>query len=119
MKNAIVIVDHGSRLEAANSAVAAVAEAVRNARPDDHVVHAHLGHAEPSLPEAIAACAAAGATHVRVVPYFLAAGRHVVEDVPRLAHEAAEAHGLRVEICAPLGPDEKLVAIVLDRVGAD
>jgi len=46
------------------------------------VLVAHLELAEPSIPEAIEAAIAAGAREVRVLPWFLSAGRHVSEDIP-------------------------------------
>lgn len=113
--HAIVIVDHGSRLADANAAVVGIARAVQAERPDALVRHAHLGHAEPDVPTTLAACAAEGATHVTVVPYFLAAGRHVTEDIPRLAAEAAAAHGLTIEVRPPLGPHPLLAQLVLQR----
>ena len=44
---------------------------------------AFLELAEPSIPDGIEACIQAGAEEVIVLPYFLSAGRHVQEDIPR------------------------------------
>jgi sirohydrochlorin ferrochelatase len=46
----------------------------------------------PTIPEAIARCAEAGATRVLAVPYFLHTGTHVCDDLPTLLEEAARQH---------------------------
>ena len=43
---------------------------------------AFLELAEPLIPDGIRGAIANGATQVVVLPYFLSAGRHVVEDIP-------------------------------------
>ena len=47
---------------------------------------------EPTIPEAIARCVAAGATRVVAVPYFLHTGTHVCDDLPTLLEEAQEQY---------------------------
>lgn len=112
---ALVLIDHGSRRAAANEQLDAVAERVR-ARGGLHVEAAHMELASPSLADALAGCVAAGATDVIVVPYFLGPGRHVTEDIPRLASEAAAHHpGVRVRIAPPLGVHDLLADLVLAR----
>lgn len=114
---AIVLVDHGSRSEAANRVVEEVAAQLRAAY-GVHVEVAHMELVGPSVADAVAACAAAGATALVAVPYFLGPGRHVSEDLPRLVRDALAAHpGLRVEIAAPFGPDPRIVALVAARAG--
>lgn len=71
---------------------------------ENRVALAFLELMRPSLPEAIAALAREGATAVRVVPVFLAAGGHVKRDLPRLVAEARAAHpSLHIEVDAPIG----------------
>jgi sirohydrochlorin ferrochelatase len=116
MKPALLLVDHGSRRAEANAALDRVADQLRTACPDRIVRAAHMDLAEPSLAEALAACVAAGAREVVVVPFFLARGSHGAEDVPRLAHEAALRHpGVSVRVSEPLGPHPKLAEIALER----
>jgi sirohydrochlorin ferrochelatase len=112
--DAILLVDHGSRRADANATLDAIAELVR-ARTDALVAVAHLELASPSIEEAITAIG----DRVRdlvVVPYFLAPGRHVSEDVPRRVREAARAFpSMRVRIAEPLGVDPLLAELVLAR----
>ena len=117
MKNAILLVDHGSRRREANDSLAEIAALVR-ARVDAHVpVHvAHMELAAPSIAEGFAACVDDGATHVDVMPYFLFAGRHATTDIPALVAEAAANHpGVTYRVAAPLGIHPALAEIVLDR----
>ncbi|MGE0784801.1 MAG: sirohydrochlorin chelatase [Sandaracinaceae bacterium] len=114
---AILLIDHGSRREAANRLVEWVAEQVRASEPDAHVAIAHLELAPPTIAEGYDACIAAGANEIVVVPFFLASGRHTERDVPAAVSAAAARHaGTTYRITPPLGPDAKLVDIVLARI---
>jgi len=73
--------------------------------------------AAPSLDEAIDRCVAQGARRVVVGLFFLAPGRHGKTDIPRMAREAAARHpGLEVLVSEPLGLDERLAAVLHERV---
>ena len=118
-RRAVVLVDHGSREAAANRQLSAVAAALARRLPGRRVETAHLSIAPPSIPDAIAACVAAGAREVVVVPYFLAPGRHAAHDVPRLARAARARHpGVRIRVAAALGVHAGIVATVVARVRA-
>ena len=117
MKRAVLLVDHGSRREEANSQLDALAERVRARLPDRFVQLAHMELAEPSIEQGVDACVAAGAQEIVVHPYFLGPGNHTRDDIPRLVAEATARHaGLRVAISEPLGLHDKLVDVVLARV---
>ncbi len=91
---ALVLVAHGSRRDASNAEVRALAAdlAARAGARFCCVRAGFLELAEPAIPEAIAAAIAAGASEVRVLPWFLSAGRHVVEDIPEQVAEARARH---------------------------
>ena len=113
---ALLLVAHGSRRAPANREVAALARRLRAAAAGrwDRVAHAFLELAEPDVPTALADCVAAGAGEVVLVPYFLAAGRHVREDIPRLVKQARARHpGVRIEARAHTGAGDGLVAVLL------
>jgi sirohydrochlorin ferrochelatase len=114
---ALLLVDHGSRVAASNAQLVEVARLVEAELGDGTpVAHAHMELASPSIAEAVSTLAARGVEEVVVVPYFLGPGRHATADVPRLAHEASEAHpGLRVRVAPPLGVHRLLAQLVLVR----
>ena len=118
MKPALLLVDHGSRRAEANAALDALAEQVRAAEPGRVVQTAHMELAAPSVADGFAACVAAGAREVVVVPVFLARGSHGAEDVPALARRAAARHpGVPIRVTDALGLDERIADVVVERVG--
>lgn len=113
----VVLVDHGSKLEAANAMLREVAELYRRATGTAVVEPAHMELAEPSIAQAFRRCVEQGATEVVIQPYFLSPGRHSTHDIPRLAAEAArEFPGVGYRVAEPLGVDERMAEIVHRRV---
>ena len=116
-RRAVVLVDHGSREAAANRQLSAVAAALRRRLPGWRVAAAHLSVAPPGVPAAIAACVAAGAREIVLMPYFLGPGRHASRDVPQLARDARARHpGVRIRVAAALGVHAGIVGTVMERV---
>ena len=78
----------------------------------------HMELAAPTIGEAFDRCVAQGATLVVVHPYFLSPGRHSTADIPRMTAEAAARHpGVRFHVTQPLGLDEKIAALMVQRIG--
>lgn len=117
---ALVLAAHGSRREASNEEVRVLTERIR-ARATARYGAVELGFielAKPSLGEAIDRVVAQGAREVVVVPYFLAAGRHVSEDVPEVVGERQRAHpGVRLTITRHLGATDALAELLLAIAG--
>ena len=113
----LLIVAHGSRREKSNEEVRQLAEriAVNTQSGFDEVTAAFLELAIPSIPEGLEACIQRGATDVIVFPYFLAAGRHVVEDIPQEISPVTNKHPeVKVQIAPHLGLSSALPEIILD-----
>ncbi len=103
---ALLIVAHGSRRESSNEEVRQVAAAVREHAGDRYgcVEAAFLELAEPSIPGGIQRAIDRGAAEVVVLPYFLSAGRHVAEDIPReVAGKQQEHPAVTIRIAPYLG----------------
>ena len=116
-RRAIVLVDHGSRAEAANAQLEAAAALLRERLPDCTVAAAHMEIAEPGLPEAIDACIGGGASEVTVALWFLAPGRHGATDIPRMVEAARERNPtVEIRVAEPLGLHPGLIDAVVDRI---
>ncbi len=113
---ALVIVAHGSKRDSSNIEVLELMSQLRKDMQAEYpiIVSAFLEFASPSIPEAIKRCQQQGATAIKVLPYFLSAGKHVHEDIPAQTHEAsAGAPQLEVEILPHLGSRaESMVALM-------
>ena len=75
--------------------------------------------ASPSIADAVAKCAAAGAKEVIIAPYFLSKGRHIQEDIPALVAEAQQQHpDLHCMVAEPIGLDPLMAQLIDNRVQA-
>jgi sirohydrochlorin ferrochelatase len=114
----VLLVAHGSRLHSANEAHARLCHEVSE-RAGSVVRPAFLELAEPSIPDAIDAAVAAGAVTVRLLPHFLHAGRHLVEDIPRLVAEAQARHTgtATVVLEGHTGAHDAMIELLADLAG--
>ena len=123
--NALILFSHGSLLCGAGEALDAHAARLRETGAWDWVGVGYMNYSEPTFAQAVAECAARGATQVVVVPFFLVPGFFVTQSLPehlaraRAAHpdldfvvaaaigfEASLADALIASAQSPLGPDE-------------
>ena len=116
----IIIVDHGSKVAAANERLERLCEAYVKTRAPKHWVvrPAHMELASPSISEAFDALVEAGCATIVCHPFFLSQGRHVREDVPALLDEAASRHNVPYSLTPPLGEAPALLDLVHDVVSA-
>jgi sirohydrochlorin cobaltochelatase len=110
---ALILFAHGSRDPAWFVPFEALAARVRVHSPHTAVHLAYLEFAQPSLQDAINAAVAGGASEIRVVPVFLAAGAHVRNDLPLLLEQARERHaGIKFELRPPVGEDNGVLEAI-------
>ncbi len=116
---AILLIDHGSRRDAANEMMDCMANLVQAmAGPDVVVRYAHMELAEPSIATGVRQCIDAGATELTVFPYMLSPGKHSTGDIPRMVAEAATGFpALDVRVTSAFGVHEKLAELILGRAG--
>ncbi len=116
-RNAILLIDHGSRRRQANALLEEVVALVRQRLGAASIVEpAHMEIAEPTIAQGFARCVEQGASRVVVHPFMLAPGRHVSEDLPRIVQECAAAHdGVTFIMAAPLGSHTGVIEAVVDR----
>ncbi len=114
---AVIIIDHGSRLAAANTMLDDVVALYRSATGAEIVEAAHMELAEPTLEDATARCVARGATSIVVHPYFLAPGRHSTSDIPRMVSDLAPHYPeVYFRVTEPLGVDAIMAQLMHQRV---
>lgn len=113
---ALLLVAHGSRRKESNEEIAALAKRMSehsNSR-FDIVDYAFLELAEPLIPDGIEQCLQKGAQSVRVLPYFLARGTHVVEDIPeQVAIKQKQYPDMDIHITPYLGTVAELPEVLL------
>jgi sirohydrochlorin ferrochelatase len=116
---AILLIDHGSRRDAANEMMNCMANLVQAMAGADVIVrYSHMELAEPSISAGVRSCVEAGATELIVFPYMLSPGKHSTGDIPRMVAEAAESFpGLNVRVTSAFGVHEKLAELILGRAG--
>ncbi len=112
----VVFFAHGSSIESANQAVREVARAAAARGGFALWETAFLEGGRPDLAGAVANLAAAGATRVVVIPYFLTLGLHLQRDLPRIVAELAGIYrGVEISCSEPLDGHPGLVEILADR----
>lgn len=114
----LLLVAHGSRLESSNDAVKQLVERLRNrllASGFEAVEYAFLELTEPTIPSGIANLVSQGATELVVLPYFLAPGTHVVDDVPELISVATLKYPeVAFTMMQHLGAVDGLIDLILE-----
>ena len=112
---ALLIVAHGSRRPESNDEVRALTRVVaeRASGQYDKVSCAFLELADPLIPAGVEALANEGADDITVVPYFLSAGRHVVEDIPAEVEKSKLPNGVDVTIAPYVGESEAMVDLLI------
>ena len=80
---ALIIVAHGSKVKSSNDEIVNIVSKIKF-NVDDRILvfHAFLELSEPSIFIAINKAIAENCKKIKIFPYFLAAGRHVQEDIP-------------------------------------
>ncbi|MBN1628458.1 MAG: CbiX/SirB N-terminal domain-containing protein [Thermoleophilia bacterium] len=116
MNDALIVIGHGSRSAAATEQFLQLVDEVRQRR-GGVVLPAFMELAEPSLSQAVREAAAEQVDQIIVEPCLLFDGNHVLHDIPEMLSKLADQHPSVVfRYGAPLGPDPRIVDVVLDRI---
>ncbi len=117
MTTAILLIAHGSRRAEANADLVRIAEMLKLRGPDVLIQTCYLELSEPTIPQGAAACVKQGAGEVRMLPFFLSPGTHVVNDLEGYRSSfAAEYPDVQFILCPPLGLHPLLIDILLERL---
>lgn len=77
----LIIVAHGSKLKSSNDEIIRIVENIKLIKKDSLVYYAFLELAEPLLGD-ILETACKNSNSIKIFPYFLAGGKHVISDIP-------------------------------------
>lgn len=118
-QTALLLLAHGSPFSSANSDLFRLIELLRD-RGEYRIVHAgFLECNEPTIPQAIEGCIAAGASGIAAVPYFLHTGRHVAVDLPSLLEAGQERYpDVDFRLGDFLGRSPHITTILAERAAA-
>jgi sirohydrochlorin cobaltochelatase len=106
----LVLFGHGARDPRWADTMKALAERIGALNPGVPLQLAYLEFMSPDLSAAVDALVAQGARMIVVVPVFLAAGGHVLRDLPdRLAAIADRHPGLQVKVEPALGSQSSVI----------
>jgi sirohydrochlorin ferrochelatase len=116
MRNALLLIAHGSRQEEANADLFHVLTAMRRRGAFAIVEAAFLELAEPDIDAGAARCVAQGAGRVVLLPYFLSAGVHVRRDLAEARRRLASRYPqVQFRLAKPLGQHPLLLEVVAER----
>jgi sirohydrochlorin ferrochelatase len=113
----LLVVAHGSRRAASNEEVKAVVDRLRVAQGGAFasIEAAFLELAEPSIEDGLTRLAERGARRIVVMPYFLAAGSHVSQDIPEILDAFRTAHpDIHLTLKHHIGSAEGMGRLILD-----
>lgn len=115
----LLIVAHGSSRKESNEEIRRLAARIHNnSKPEfSEVRSAFLELSAPCIDSAVTELIEKGASEIIVFPYFLAAGTHVVNDIPELIKEEEEKHPqIFFRILPHLGGLQGLSTLIINQV---
>ena len=120
MKKALIVVDHGSRLKAANNMIFDVVDMLKIKNKDIIIEGCHMELADPDIASTYSKCVNLGATHIIVQPFMLSPGRHSTSDIPQLVDDiAAQFPTVSYDVRPHFGTHSLIADIILDNSGID
>lgn len=89
-----------------------LAAALQRDEPNTRLAFMEL--ADPSLEQVVAEASQAGYGEALVLPLFLAAGRHLRQDIPRRIDALRQQFGIQITQLPPIGEHPALAATILE-----
>ena len=81
---ALIIVAHGSKMKSSNDEIIKIVKKIECNLKDKNIIvfYSFLELAEPSFSSIIKEAINKNSKKIKIFPYFLAAGKHVTQDIP-------------------------------------
>ena len=91
-QKAILIIAHGSRVSSSNLEIKALSEYLHKETKGVIIAHSFLELAEPSIEKSVKDLVMNSVKFIRLYPYFLTSGKHVLEDIPMAVEALREKY---------------------------
>lgn len=125
MKEGVLVVGHGSKLDFNKKLVMHMAEVLNKRKEFGPVTAAFMQLNEPDIKTGIANLVKKGVDTIYVQPCFLASGIHLTQDIPgELGFKKGDVEGkmevggkaIILKYCSPIGADDRIADILADRI---
>jgi len=115
---ALLLIVHGSRKASSTQEIANLANSIASLPSSfQEVRHCFLELAEPKVSDSINDLVQLNCEEIVLMPYFLAEGFHVAEDLPKLLNQAKHAHpNVNFSLLEHFGSAHKMPQWILEYV---
>jgi sirohydrochlorin ferrochelatase len=113
---ALLLIAHGSRRQSSNDEIRSLALALKNQHTTEFEIVdcAFLALTTPGISEQIDKLIALGADEVVLLPYFLAAGNHVVKDLPEFVDQAQNKYpNAKFALTKHIGISQEMLPLIM------
>lgn len=105
-----ILLSHGSKVKASNDASFEVLESLR--KSVNNVELAFLELSEPDFESAVKKLKESGVNSIKVLPLFLAPGKHVREDVPALSSACTQKYEVEITVLEYIGANSGYIKLI-------
>ena len=117
IRQAVVLLGHGSIREAANKEVRAMWDMMQDELPELEISGCFVEVAEPTMEQEIDRLAAEGFHRIVIVPMFLTRGQHLSNGIPRILEAMRQKYTqIQIDLTRHLGIDPLLAEIIKNRL---
>lgn len=117
MKQAVVLLGHGSIRAAANEEVRGLWRMVAQQLPELRISGCFVEVAEPTLEQEVSRLAEEGLERIVIVPIFLTRGNHLSNGIPRVLEMLRQKYPqVQIDLTQHLGIDPLLAEIIKNRL---
>lgn len=117
--NILILVAHGSRLQESNEEIINFSKKIKNNADENTIIkYAFLELAEPNIYETLEKVNLEYKNaNIKILPYFLAYGKHVKVDIPNEVKKFQENHkNTKITILPHIGKYDGLVNLILENI---
>ena len=117
IRQAVVLLGHGSIREEANKEVRAMWDMMQDELPELEISGCFVEVAEPTMEQEIDRLAAEGFHRIVIVPMFLTRGQHLSNGIPQILEAMRQKYTqIQIDLTRHLGIDPLLAEIIKNRL---